>query len=156
MIFRTHIAFAFLIGLFFYFSYNFIDKFVLFFLFLFFGAGFPDIDHSKSKFGRNFFSRIIGFFFKHRKIFHSLFFGILTSYLFFKFDRDSGLGFFLGFLSHVILDSFTKQGINFFYPFGEFTLKGFFKTGGLFETILFYLFVTACIILLWSNLSQSF
>ena len=145
MIFRTHVAFAFLIGIFFYF-YNFIDNWILFFLFLFFGAGFPDVDHGKSKFGRNLFSRVIGLFSKHRKIFHSLFFGIILAYLFFNFDRNSGLGFFLGFFSHVMLDSFTRQGINLFYPFGKFIFKGFIKTGGKLETVLFYLFVVVTIV----------
>jgi len=112
MIFRTHIAFAFLAGVFIY-TYNLIDNWILFFLFLFIGAGFPDIDHSKSKFGRNVLSRIIGIFSKHRKIFHSLFFGTAVSYLFFLFDDDAGFGFFLGLVSHVVLDSLTKQGINF-------------------------------------------
>ena len=149
MIFRTHIAFAFLIGLFFYFNFPLVNNFILFFLFLFLGAGFYDIDHNKIKFGINFFSRIITFFSKHRTIFHSLFFGVILTYLLFRFNRDSGIGFFLGFLSHIISDSFTKQGINFFYPFEKFTLSGFIKTGSFLETILFYFFVAACAILLW-------
>ncbi len=138
MIFRTHIAFSLLIGLFSYF-YGLVDNWILFFLFLFLGAGFPDIDHKKSKFGRNFFSRILGFFSKHRKIFHSLFFGAALAYLFFLYDKDAGLGFFLGFLSHILLDSFTEEGINFLYPFRKFVFKGIIKTGGRLEAVLFYL-----------------
>jgi len=140
MIFRTHIAFSFLIGLLAYF-YDFVDNWILFFLFLFIGAGFPDIDHSKSKFGRNFLSRIIGFFSKHRRISHSLFFGIAIAYLFFLYDKDAGFGFLLGFFSHAALDSFTKEGINFLYPFGKFNVKGFIRTGGKLETVLFYALV---------------
>lgn len=55
MIFRTHIAFALLIGLLVYNYFIFTDNWILYFLFLFLGAGFPDVDHSKSKFGGNFF-----------------------------------------------------------------------------------------------------
>ncbi len=155
MIFRTHIAFASLIGFFVYF-YNIIDNGILFFLFLFIGAGFPDIDHSKSKFGRNILSRIMSFFSDHRKIFHSLFFGAALAYLFFLYDKDAGAGFFLGFLSHVILDSFTKQGINFLYPLGKLKMKGFIKTGEMLETVLFYTLVVADVVLLSIKLSQSF
>jgi len=140
MIFRTHIAFSFLIGLLAYF-YDFVDNWILFFLFLFIGAGFPDVDHSKSKFGRNIFSRAATFFSKHRKIFHSLFFGIIAAYLAYTFDNDFGLGFLLGFFSHILLDSFTKEGINFLYPFGKFNVKGFIRTGGKLETVLFYALV---------------
>jgi len=156
MIFRTHIAFAFLTGFFFYFSYKLIDNWILFFLFLFFGAGFPDIDHGKSRFGKNYLSRIFGLFSKHRGIFHSIFFGAVVAYLFFLFDGNAGFGFLFGFASHVVLDSFTKQGINFFYPFGKFTLRGFVKTGGILETALFYFLVIINVILFGIKLSQSF
>lgn len=142
MIFRTHIAFSFLLGLFAYF-YDFTDNWILFFLFLFVGAGFPDVDHKKSKFGRNIFSRIATFFSKHRKIFHSLLIGAALAYLFFLYDKDAGFGFLLGFFSHVILDSFTEEGINLFYPIEKFAFKGFIKTGGMLETFLFYFLVVA-------------
>lgn len=153
MIFRTHIAFAFLIGLFFYF-HNLVDNWILFFLFLFLGAGFPDVDNSESKFGRNFLSKAMTLFSKHRKIFHSLLLGAALSYLFFIYDNDAGIGFFVAFVSHIILDSFTIEGINFLYPFGKFTFRGFIKTGGRLETVLFYVLAVADIILLFS--SQSF
>ena len=143
MIFKTHIAFALFIGLLVYNYSNFISSFVFYFLFLFSGAGFPDIDHSKSKFGRNILSRILGFFSKHRKIFHSIFFGIALSYLFFLYDKNAGLGFFLGFTSHIVLDSLTRQGINLLYPLGKFDVSGFIKSGGRLEAVLFYLFVFA-------------
>ena len=141
MIFRTHIAFALLVGLLGYNYFVFVDTWILYFLFLFLGAGIPDVDHSKSKFGRNIFSRIIVIFSKHRKIFHSLFFGMLVAYLLFLYDKGAGFGFLLGFFSHVVLDSFTKQGINFLYPVGEFKVRGFVKSGGILETFLFYFLV---------------
>ncbi|MBI2507942.1 metal-dependent hydrolase [Candidatus Woesearchaeota archaeon] len=141
MIFRTHLAFSFLIGLIAYY-FNFVDNWILFFLFLFIGAGFPDVDNKNSRFGKNILSRITTVFSRHRKIFHSLIFGATLSYLFFIYDKDTGLGFFLGFLSHLILDAFTKEGINFFYPFGKINVKGFVRTGGKLETILFFIFVT--------------
>jgi len=142
MIFRTHIAFSLLIGFLAYFN-NLVDNWILFFLLLFIGAGFPDVDHKKSKFGRNLFSRTATFFSKHRKIFHSLFFGIIAAYLAYTFDNDFGLGFLLGFFSHILLDSFTKEGINFLYPFGKFAINGFVRTGGKIETFLFYFLVAA-------------
>lgn len=147
MIFRTHIAFAFLFGILVY-NYNLINNWISFFLFLFIGAGFPDIDHNRSKFGRNLLSKIITVFSEHRKIFHSLFFGVASTYLFFLYDKDAGVGFLLGFFSHVILDSFTKQGVNFLYPFGKFVFRGFIKSGGELEGILFYFLIIADILFL--------
>jgi len=140
MIFRTHLAFGLFIGLL-AFYFQFVENWILLFLFLFFGVGFPDVDDSESKFGKKSFFKFINLFFKHRGIFHSLIFGIVLSWLAFYFDKDAGAGFFLGFLSHIILDSFTKQGINFLYPFGGLNAKGFIKTGGKLEKIIFYFFI---------------
>lgn len=154
MIFRTHIAFALLIGILSH-NYSLDDNWILFFTFLFIGSSFPDIDHGKSKVGRNFFSKIITVFSGHRRIFHSLFFGIVLAYLFFLYAEDAGLGFFLGFLSHIILDSLTDKGVNFLYPFGKFVFKGFIKTGGMLETILFYFLAVLDAVMLLI-LTQSF
>ncbi|MBI2105346.1 metal-dependent hydrolase [Candidatus Woesearchaeota archaeon] len=140
MIFRTHLAFGFLIGLI-VFYFQFVENGILFFLFLFFGIGFPDVDNNKSKFGRKSFFKIVNLFFKHRGIFHSLIFGIILSWPIYFFDKDAGAGLFLGFLSHIILDSFTKQGVRIFYPLSNLNARGFIKTGGNLEKIIFYFFI---------------
>jgi inner membrane protein len=118
--------------------FNLVENWILFFFALFLGSGFPDIDSDKSKFGRNIFSKMVSVFSKHRKIFHSLLLGLVLGYFLFGLDKDMGLGFFLGFLSHVILDGLSVQGINFLYPIGNFKLSGFVKTGGKLEKIIFY------------------
>jgi len=57
-------------------------------------------------------------------------------------------GLFLGSLSHLVADSFTLNGISFFYPFKFFTLKGFVKTNGKLEFVIFYFLFIIDILLL--------
>jgi membrane-bound metal-dependent hydrolase YbcI (DUF457 family) len=155
MIFRTHIVFGFFLGLI-VLNLGWVDNWILFLVFLFLGSGFPDVDSSKSKFGKNFLSRLVSTFSKHRRIFHSLFLGIILGYLLLRVDVGMGLGFFLGFLSHIVLDSTTKQGINFLYPFGEFKIKGWIRTGGKVEKIIFYVLVVLSVISLAKLLNLGF
>ncbi len=84
-----------------------------------------DIDSSKSKFGRKF---IFSFLFKHRGILHSIY-PLIFLYLI-------NIYAFLGYSSHLILDSLTKKGIK---PFNtKFKIKGFIKTGSIFEKATFF------------------
>ncbi len=139
MIFRTHLAFAFLLGLISY-DYLNINSWWLFFLGVLFASGFPDIDEPKSKFGRKlgFLSVLVKFVFKHRGLFHSVFFGGILAYLLWTLNASLGWGFFVGFLSHIIGDGFTLKGINFIYPFKQLSLSGFIRTGGKLESIIYY------------------
>ena len=109
----------------------------MFFSLLLISSSFPDIDNSKSKIGRKI--KIVSLIFKHRGIFHSLFFVFGISFLgFWFFGEVVFWGLFLGSLSHLVADSFTLNGISFFYPFKFFTLKGFVKTNGRLESVIFY------------------
>ena len=119
MIFRTHVAFAFLLGL------IFLDSFdgsrVLFLAIVLFSSVIPDIDHPKSKIGGKFgyVSKIINFLFGHRKLFHSLFFVLILSFVANWFFGRWWQPFFLGYISHLVIDAFSKEGINFIYPFNQ-------------------------------------
>ena len=149
MMFRTHLVFAFLIGIIF--SFLSQGKIILFFSLLLISAGLPDIDNPKSKFGRKIkiISWIVNLLFKHRGIFHSLFFVFGISFLgFWFFGEVVFWGLFLGSLSHLVADSFTLNGISFFYPFKFFTLKGFVKTNGKLEFVIFYFLFIIDILLL--------
>jgi|TARA_Y100000310_G_scaffold186143_2_gene186224 inner membrane protein len=139
VIFRTHLAFAFLSGLIFY-DYFGLSVWWLFFPAVLIASGIPDIDEPKSKFGRKlgFLSEILNFIFRHRGIFHSVFLGGVISYFLWAFNASLGYGFFIGFLSHLIADGFTLQGINFIYPFKQLRLSGFVRTGGKLESIIYY------------------
>ena len=145
MMFKTHLLFALLISLliFNYFNLNQI----LFILILIISAIIPDIDHSRSWIGRKFkpLSLIVNFIFGHRKLIHSLFFVILISFLIKIFSNNYYIPFFIGYLSHLFLDSLTKQGIMLFYPF-KFRVKGFLQTNGIVEKVFFVILAVINII----------
>lgn len=91
----------------------------------------PDIDHTKSIIGKMFYplAKYLDTKFGHRTLTHSLVFltPIFIFFLFFElniinpyFDRtgtDFSLIFLFAFISHLILDMLTVQGIPLFYPF---------------------------------------
>ena len=143
MMFRTHLAFAFLIGLIFlnFFSLEF-NKYLFLFIVLI-ASVIPDIDLSGSKIGRRIkpLSNIFNFLFGHRGFLHSLLF-ILILFLIFVFVKNEvfGLALFLGFFSHLALDSLSKEGIRFFYPL-KFKINGFIKTNRIMENMLFFGFL---------------
>jgi inner membrane protein len=78
------------------------------------GGVIPDIDHVMD----------YGFPFSHRGLVHTLAFMTLSMILVYLISRRMGLslGFGLGFLSHLFLDSITPTGIAWLYP-----LTGFFS-----------------------------
>lgn len=140
MMFKTHVVFGVLLGLI---AMPYLNpKSKIIFLFVIaIAAGLPDIDSAKSKFGRKI--KIIGWIFDHRGIFHALLSVILFSLLFFAVSRSISYtaAFFIGYLSHIIIDSFNIEGTMPLYPLTKARLKGFFKTGGWFEGVLFVIMV---------------
>jgi len=105
---------------------------LLVFTLVLFGSLFPDIDSVTSILGRK--TKLFAYVFDHRGFFHSLVLLLLVSIilsesLFFF----AGMAFFLGMLSHLILDAITKEGLRPFF----FTrrIKGPFVVGGFLETI---------------------
>ena len=139
MMFKTHLAFAFLISLliFNYFNLNPI----LFVIFILIGSLTPDLDHGKSKISRKLWpiSMIIKFIFKHRGLFHSLIFAAIISLIIKLLIGNYSIPFFIGFLSHLFTDALTKQGVNFLYPIKFFKIKGFIRTNSFLEKILFFI-----------------
>ena len=141
MIFRTHIAFALLIGLW------CLDKFDgnkwLFLLIVLLSVTLPDIDHPRSKIGRQFgkLSKLLNFVFGHRRWIHSIFVPIILSIIIRNIFGDWWMPFFIGYFSHLLMDGFTLEGINFIYPFKQLRLSGFIETGKREETVLFWIFV---------------
>lgn len=134
MLFRTHLVFSLLfvfciIGL--------VENKILFFVFSIIGFIAPDLDTKNSKFGRKIFFRPFQFFLKHRGFAHSLTFGFLISLGLSLILPIFGLGFFTGFSSHILGDSFTKEGVAAFWPLRKRTY-GFIQTGSFTENIVFY------------------
>ena len=135
MMFKTHIVIAFLFGLlgitFFHPSNQ-----VLFISVVMIGGLLPDIDHPRSKLGRHF--RPFMFLFEHRGFFHSfLMLPVIAVLLYFANLPYLALPTIVGYKSHLLSDLVTKEGIMPFHPISRFRLRGFIKTGGLIEIIIF-------------------
>jgi inner membrane protein len=144
MLFRTHIALAiFLILLF----LSKIEHKISFVLVLFAAAIIPDIDTRFSKIGQKKIFRLLQFFVKHRGLFHSFIFLMFITMFFVLFVPVISLPFFLGYSSHLMLDSFTIEGIYPFYPFKK-RIFGSIKTGGKNEIILLIIIVLISIALI--------
>ena len=130
--FKTHLLFALFISLLIinYFNLNPL----IFILILVFSAVLPDIDHSKSWIGRKIkpLSFLVNFIFGHRRLIHSLFFALVIGVLINIFFDNYYIPFVIGYLSHLFLDTITKQGVYLFYPF-KFRIHGFIKTNGIIE-----------------------
>ena len=152
MLFRTHILIGFLLGLL---ALDILDvenKFI-FLIFTIIFSSFPDVDHEGSKINNKlFFTKIFSFLFKHRGFVHSIFFALILFLIARKFGYYSaGYGVLVGYLAHLSADSLTRNGVRIFYPLFNFKIRGFIKTGGLIERMLFYC-ILALILLKISNL----
>ena len=144
MLFRTHITLVFLTGLFFVNLLNPPNK-ILFMALAMFGSILPDVDNPTSKIGR--FVKPVGYFFKHRGIVHSLFTMAFLSLILSLFTNHF-YAFSLGFTAHLVVDSLTPMGIGFFYPFTSFRIRGFMRTGSIFDHVIFAAILVSSAILL--------
>jgi len=112
---------------------------IIFFLLVLLGSILPDIDARRSKINQ--WTGIIGifiaFFAKHRGLFHSL---ILHASLMFVitiyWSNYYAWALFLGYIAHIIGDSITKMGVQIFYPFSNFKVRGPLRSGGFTEGII--------------------
>ncbi len=110
----------------------------MFLLFFILGSLIPDIDHSKSFFGRK--AKLISAILKHREAMHSLLCGICLSLVILFFTNKYSYAFLLGFLSHLVLDSLNPKGIKWLWPL-RFRVRGPIKTGSFIELIIDIFFV---------------
>ena len=146
--YKTHLIFGLLAGII-SLKYLNVNNEGLFLFLCTIAALFPDIDHNESYLGKrikwlsSFIMRVFG----HRGFFHSVF-PVLILFLIFYYFGYSEIGYALGlgYLSHLLIDSITLEGINFLHPFSKFRISGFVKTGGLLEIIIF---VILLIVLGW-------
>ena len=135
MLFRTHIVFSLMV----YFLLSIflsIPLYVLIFVLL--ATIFVDIDAQSSRVGNRWYLRPLQWMTRHRGILHSLFLAVLLSLVIGVVSLWAGFGFFVGYVSHLILDCFTKSGVGLFWPFG-WKLKGFVRSGGIVEDVVFVL-----------------
>ncbi|MBC8501034.1 MAG: metal-dependent hydrolase [DPANN group archaeon] len=144
MLGRTHIVVALFISLLFLVFFSLNNPFLFAFLVVV-GSLFPDIDRSSSILGRK--VKFVSWFFSHRGFFHSFYAMILVSLVIYAiFSLVFAFAFLVGFFSHLVLDSFTKMGVSFFVV--DKKVKGRFVAGGLFDTLLFFIFFLVDIYLL--------
>src|SRR3989338_1668484 len=97
--------------------------------------------------GRKKLFRPLQWFVKHRGFFHSLIFCILVAGIFAFYYPIFALPFFLGYGGHLLLDSFTDNGIRPFWPLKK-EIKGFIKTNGNVEKGIFYFLILALVIVI--------
>jgi len=123
------------------------DPFVYALILALFGSVFPDIDHPRSLISRGYWSVLSTAIRKttgHRGWTHSLFgAGLFTGILllilwYFKASLFLALGFFLGYISHLISDSLNPTGVNWFWPKKKRYGIGLIRTGSKAE----YIFAT--------------
>jgi inner membrane protein len=114
-----------------------------------FSTAFVDIDVKGSRFGKKWFFRPLQWITKHRGFFHSLFAAVLFSLIVGMINLWAGFGFFVGYISHLFIDCFTKSGVALFWPF-KFKFKGPIRSGRLFETVFFVLLLLGNVLaILW-------
>src|SRR3989344_9588808 len=150
MMFKTHLAFSILIALLITIFFDIPNKIIFIFL-IAVSSSFPDIDSGKSKIGRKFpiISKIINLIFGHRKLFHSVFIPLILFLALYLFDFYISLAIFIGYLTHLLGDSITNEGIMPFYPLSKFNISGILKTGSILEFVLFLAFSSLSLFLMY-------
>ena len=143
MLTRTHLAAAILLYLV---ILNFIPEKIIFLIFLVIGTIFVDIDTKKSKAGKTIFLRPLQWFTRHRGIFHTILFAIFISLIIAFYHKWAAIGFFAGYILHLLLDMLTKSGVRLLYPFSSQKFSSGIRSGGLVEEIIFVLLLLADVI----------
>lgn len=143
MLAKTHIAFGLLTGLILL-PYIHPSNSYIFIALIAIASILPDIDCPRSKISNKIpiIPRIISIFFKHRGMFHSIFFAFLIPYAVYYFNPGYGIATFIGYTSHLLIDALTEEGINFLNPITNFRISGFIQTGTISELVIFLLIVS--------------
>jgi len=148
MLLRTHLAFAVLMIILF---IEHVNNKLVFVSLVLVATVLPDLDSPFSSWGRHLIFRPLQVFVKHRGIIHSFTFGIAASVALAIFWPVAALGFFAGYSIHLICDSFTKDGIQPFWPLRS-RSSGFITSGGRVEDSLFLAIVLIdilVVVLVW-------
>jgi len=145
MLFKTHLTFAIFVILIF---INYVSNKVLFAIMVLIATIIPDLDTKNSHVGSNPMMIPLQYTVSHRGIIHSFTTAaILAGLIAIKWPTAS-FGFFVGYSVHLIMDSFTKKGIQPFWPF-KWESKGPILTGGKIEEILFLGLIVVDFLLFW-------
>jgi inner membrane protein len=112
--------------------------------FCIFGGLFPDIDTRNSYMGR--FTPLWRWL-QHRGATHSLLTAVLCS-LVFVYRIEAAVIFFLGYLSHLLLDMCNVTGVPLWWPSQHRVIVARIRSGGIGELIVLFLFYIMVIALL--------
>ena len=138
MLFATHILMGIVAFLALKFVFN-SEQIIVTFLLVILGSVLPDIDepHSKISKASGPLGTVLAFFFKHRGILHSIFvYCLLWGVVWYFWSFAYGLALFVGYCSHILMDSLTKGGIRPFLPFSGVVVRGPIRVGTLGERVL--------------------
>ena len=97
----------------------------------------PDLDSEFSSWGRHLIFRPLQFFARHRGIIHSFTIAAVFSIIIAIWLPVASFGFFLGYSVHLLVDSFTVEGVQPFWPL-KMKTHGFIYSGGRVEEVLFF------------------
>jgi len=139
MMSKTHLAFGVLVGLFFATLLDVDNKFI-FVSIAVIASLIPDLDMPASKLGQKVrpLSWFLNLLFGHRGLIHTIFFPLVIWGVLVHYNKHFiAAPFFLGYMSHLVIDMLTVQGIYFFYPISKVKVNGFVKTGGVLEWFIF-------------------
>jgi inner membrane protein len=144
---RTHLAITFFFIILFIQHIGGIYNKILFVVFILISSIFPDIDVRHSTIGRNKLLRPFQLLIKHRDVIHSLTFCLVLTLILLFIYPIIALAFFIGYSIHLFIDSFTPEGIAFFWPYQK-RSKGKVKTNGVVDKSVFFIFLSLDIIIL--------
>jgi len=144
---KTHLAITFLFILIFIPHISHLSHKILFFVVVLISSILPDIDIRYSTLGKNKLARPLQLFVKHRDFVHSFTFCLILTLILVFLYPILALSFFIGYSIHLFIDSFTPEGIAFFWPY-KLKSKGRIKTGSMVDKSLFLIFLVLDIIAL--------
>ncbi len=146
MLFRTHLAIALFVALFF---LSHVTHKLTFIPLVLAATLLPDIDSAFSKIGRGKVGQVVQLFTKHRGLLHSFTFCIIVTLFFAFYLPVFALPFFLGYALHLLLDSVTSEGIRPFWPFKN-VAQGKLPVGGAIEEALCMAFIVIGVVFIVS------
>ena len=148
MLARTHLVFGFLIALWLKPMIT-TNNIYIFFAFVLLGTLIPDIDSENSLINSKIpiIPRILAIFLKHRGIFHSIYLAILFSGLIWFFiSKPYGFALFVGYSSHLMIDGFTRDGVNLLHPLSQLKIEGPIETGKIVEHVILVILIGLIVI----------
>ncbi len=150
MMSKTHMAFGLLVGLFFSEFFGIENK-LLFVSVCVLASLVPDLDLPMSTLGRKVrpLSWLLNILFGHRGLLHTIWFPLIIWVILMVYGHNLIAGaFFLGYVSHLIIDMLNIKGLYLFYPIIPVRLYGFVKTGGMLEWFLFLAMLVGTVMIL--------